>query len=331
MKRRLLIPVLTCFIAVGCGGGSGEPKSPPDPIDEVPVDPPPAPEPPPETPPTPELKIELGEEEILIAENSQVLIPMTVSYNGESVIEFSVLQDSQATGIDYSVDETGLTIVVSTLEQDGQAEVTVVAKAGDLSSEDTLAIQLQNSSAQGLLEEGRNWTSVQTVFPVAELKAVGSYFGAIAYLDKKLTYTEWRSFVADFHGNLDSSLLDADNAPYEDLQHAIEDYLAGNALESRVAELLGEVKTFSQSKISPFLQRLSEVAQLTEEKLSPLPLNELRHSHQYDAFSLLIGNPELGQFTDGQWVFFEAYAYLEKFSPVLNPDTHCDVSEVEAP
>jgi hypothetical protein len=217
---------------------------------------------------------------------------------------------SEQYSFDISNDGSRVNIIIGEIQQEDNIDVIITSiDDGGRKVLNTISFQVTNTSAEKLIEEINSYKdNMQRITDVIEEKALIKKFSIVA-----------RLFIDNFDADSEIDLLTrVDNAAKDILisqlnalatdTSSVDDYMSRTTTELELVEyknsLIGDVAKFVMpinDIINPFIASLSQEADVFTLKGYELTNGLL---------SQLVGNKNLGNIVDGEWVFNQNYTYL---------------------
>jgi len=87
--------------------------------------------------------------------------------------------------------------------------------------------------------------------------------------------------------------------------------------------LLDNVKVLANSEYNKLLEKINELAMLSDEVVPQLVVDSFGYVDDYSVFSGIIGASNMGAFTENKWQFSEKYQILDTLIPTLGNTYEC--------
>ncbi|UUO25267.1 hypothetical protein FGD67_20185 [Colwellia sp. M166] len=314
LNKKLLLSTVSALVLSACGGGGEETKTVTAPPAKV----------------TPTLSLSVAQSSLTINENDQGVISLSTSYNGQSTIDYSVSFSSEIVGVSAEVIDQSLQLNIDELENDHVITLTVMASstADNLSSEQSIEINLTNSSVVEVIDEVELWTDIESVFKFDdfELALLPTIYAKAAYFNGKLTSTEYQTRVSDFTAIKVEASNQKSAEENTSLSTGVTDYQVSSITETELVALLDKVKVLASSEYNKLVEKVNELALLSDETVPALPLDSFGYVETYGVFSGVIGATSMGTFVEEKWQFSEQYQILNTLIPVLGNTNECSAN-----
>jgi len=311
LTKNIFITAFSALVLSACGGGgeSGETKT---------ISPPP-------TQITPTLSLSIEKSSLTINENEQGVIGLSTSYNGQSTIDYTVSFSSEVVGVTAEVIGQDLQINVDELENEHEITLTVTAysTADNLSVEHSLVINLNNASVAAVIDEVELWTDTDAVFKFDDFDLLPSIYAKAAYFNGTLTNTEYQTKISDFTVLKDAAVSKKSSEEKTLLSVGIADYQGNSITENELITMLSGVKVLANNENNKLIEKVNELALLSDEAVPLLTLDSFDFVEEYGIFSGIIGAENMGVFKEGKWQFSEQYQILATLIPALGNTNEC--------
>jgi len=315
LKKRLLLSTVSALVLSACGGGgSDETKT---------VTPPPAQV-------TPTLSLSVDQSSLTINENEQGVIALSTTYNGQSSIDYTVSFSSEITGVTTEIIDKNLQITINELENDHVTTITVMASstADNLSAEQSIEINLTNTSVASVIEEVELWTDIDAVFKFDDFDPalLPTIYAKAAYFNGALTSTEYQNQVSDFTVLKAESISQKSAEENTSLSTGVVDYQKNSLTETELVALLDKAKILANNEYNKLVEKVNELALLSDDTMPALPLDTFGYVETYGVFSGVIGATSMGTFVEEKWQFSEKYQMLDTLIPALGNTNECSAN-----
>lgn len=124
--------------------------------------------------------------------------------------------------------------------------------------------------------------------------------------------------VLDLKGNVavTSTAVSTSNTTSTELelllnQKSVDAYIAGTINDAELTTAMNSIETLMTEHVAPYISSINSVMPTIAAQGVPAALTQTWHINpELNTISLFIGNSELGQVTEGKWVFKSGYEYL---------------------
>lgn len=263
-------------------------------------------------------KIETSTTASSIAENSELEIPLsylgsrgavttnvTMNGSGRNTVSHSVSTTSSGvlltlTADEFSYNNHSVTVEVQVTDSEGKSQ----SIAFELTTENTSGsaslqrLQSLMSSAQGVME-----LSEQALL-VERLEELAVFFND-SYTVQSPSLLDQLSSEAGFESARD--LEDWQN--YSAL--LVEDYLSGSTMEVNLSAYFDDAIPLIEAHLNSTTVVLQQAITAASPVIGNIELTDVYVSESGATVSQLVGNPALGEFQEGTWVFKPAFEFLE--------------------
>ncbi|XQW86281.1 hypothetical protein ACOYR1_06015 [Thalassotalea piscium] len=316
LNKKLLLSTVSALVLGACGGGGGSDEA-------KTVTPPPVQI-------TPTLSLSVDQSSLTINENEEGVIVLSTTYNGQSTIDYSVSFSSEIAGVNAEINDQNLQLTINELENDHVTTLTITASstADNLSAEQSIEINLTNSSVVEVIDEVELWTDTDAVFKFDDFDPalLPTIYAKAAYFNGALTSIEYQTKVSDFTA-IKVEVSNQKSAEENTLlSMGIADYQGNSITETELITLLDNVKVLASSEYNKLVGKVNELAMLTGEIVPTLPLDTFGYVEAYGAFSGIIGVTSMGTFVEAKWQFSEQYQILDTLIPTLGNTNECSAN-----
>ncbi len=261
---------------------------------------------------------------ITLDEKSTITVDLNESTNSTKGITYTFSTAPVRNYISASVANQQLTITIDEVENNEQTTLTVTGEVEGEEATVELALAITNNSAEAVIEEASLWQDQVKVFKYDDLEQVAPKYIQAAYFAGVISLSEQQTLASDFQTTID----DARNVvnfieESESLLTALTQYKSSSITESKLIQVLARQKAVAQAQSDNIISALKLIADLNV-KTPTLPISTYQYIAEYNTFSAVIGNSELGEFKQGKWLFSGDYQFLNELVPVLGTPSPCD-------
>ncbi|GAA6172036.1 hypothetical protein NBRC116592_17060 [Colwellia sp. KU-HH00111] len=314
LNKQLFISACSALALSACGGGGGSEET-------KPISPPPA-----QVVPT--LSLYLDQSTLTVNEKEQGTIGITITYTGQSTIDYTVSLSSDISGVTAEIANEELKVSASELEN--EHVITLIVKASsaadNLSAEQTVDITLSNSSVATVIDEVGLWTDVDAIFKFDDFDLVAPIYAKAAYFNNALTNAEYQTKISNISTIKAEAVSKKSSEENTLLSVAVADYQENSITETELVAMLNGVKILANNEYNKLAEQINELAELTDETLPLLSVESFGYVNELGVFSGVIGVESMGTFKEGEWYFSETYQFLEPLIPALGKNNECSAN-----
>lgn len=248
-------------------------------------------------------------EDLTLSESSSIAVPLSIEYSGTGQLVFTLTvnkdgietnADDYESELSWEVTDNMLHISVNDIQNSGSTAFMLTASNGQKEESITIPIELENADVEALQEKANFYiSSYESLVDSEETDTLkSSYSKVLDFLQidySDVVFTSSDITLDDALNSLIIALNNTSSSTYEDeLSSAIEDF----------EEIVNEIANVD----------LSNVNKLADYSDSLTSLPDLKINYLGDgAVSFFIDNDLYGDVQDGVFVFYDEYAFIEKF------------------
>jgi len=315
-----LMLALCCIALTACGGGGSESQTNPPQIVT----------PPPTTPtPTPTISFSLAETLLVINEQKETKVALTLDYTGTGDISYAIAFSPEVDEVLAEVINNELIITANELENTvtSTLSITVSSSNSDVTAiEKTLNLSLINTSVEAVLSEVELWKNTEQVFKFDDFDNAIAFYTKSAYFNGGLDNSAIAEKLTEFTAIQQNSIGKKSSPEVTLLAEASVNYQNNLITESKLKELLVNVKTLAGAEYNKLAESINLLAPLTNDNLPTLPSLNYQYSDKYQVFSGIIGNTQMGSIVGESWKFNQQYQFLNTLIPSLGNTTTCEAN-----
>lgn len=257
-------------------------------------------------------------------EQSTITLDLNESTNSTKSITYTFATEPERSYISATVAEQQLTITIDELENDEQTTLTVTGEVEGKQATVELVLTLTNRSAEVVISEATIWQEQSNVFKYDDLENVAPKYIQAAYFAGAISLNDKQSLAEEFQATIQTARDIVNSIDVnQSLSSKLTQYQSSTITESELAQALAQQKTVAQAQSGNILSALNLIAALNADAPS-LPTSTYQYIPEYDVFSAIIGNDELGEFSDGKWSFTGNYQFLNQLVGALGTPSTCD-------
>lgn len=293
-----LIPIITA-----CGGGGSDSPSVQPPASASPAQP---------VPPPAALSLSIDTDIIVMDENSNTNTGLSVTYNGDKALSFSVDNPDAATAIRVE-DET---INITSSEVDG-ADVAysfiVHVTDGVLTDSVNVDLTIENTSLPIRVDELKTELARYQDFinSIRIVPAITDYFIDIAALTNALDESSATSLQQSVNRISDAAYVEIELG-ITDIENELNTQVSfGEITDSAVISMLSAISIAENEFIRNVNIGVAEATNPIANLVPSVTVSQFYSQPSNGTLSLYIGNPLFGETSNGTFTFYEQYQFMQ--------------------
>ena len=327
-NQNTLVSMLICGLLTACGGGDSSDKSTTSAENNAQPTQPTHPTQPTQPEPITYLLslASTADSSINAVEQSSIKVNLIESTNSTQAVHYTFSTEPSNSAISASIEAQQLTIEIGQLENDEYTTLTITGEVEGKQSSEHLVLTISNHSANVVLEEVKVWLQRTKVYQFDDADKLVPKYAQAAYFAGAIGVNDKQKLIADYNTVVAAAKAAAGAIEQTDpLAVAVSNYKAATLTESGLIQVLSRHKAAAQTHSDTIIGAVNAIAELSSD-IPNLPVSTYQYIPQYDAFSAIIGNPELGAFTQDKWSFLNDYSMLNQLVPALGDLSSCETN-----
>jgi hypothetical protein len=258
------------------------------------------------------LSLTVSSQTVAIAELNSHTISLQANYTGDRELSFSA--NASTSVIMATVDENSLVLSIDDISSyNEQGTVTVTVSDGEVQDSQVITVAMQNTSLLEDISDIESFIVSLSTYYAADISVqnVLTYYYEIAALLGEVTPTEASSELMLLSTELTDLQFDNADALFE-ISVELSDAVTNQTVtELDVTTWFSEVYDINSAYAQSASDAIEQARGATSNTVPSIPLDTVYTTGEV---SLFIGNPDLGEYSEGSFFFAPTYNYLQELT-----------------